>query len=151
MLLRASLQPCLHPAGLSLRHAGAVAKPVMNRAITHDPVRVSYVDGTGEKKNEIMSRKDALAFAKDVKLDLILSVLLLITYCRQCQSNVYTILCTVKADADPAVCRIADHKQLVQAKIDKAKVIKAKQKEIREIHIGVRHMISIHMIPDIDS
>ena len=86
--LRATTRrPCFLPAGLSVRHAGAVAKPVMNRSIPHDPLRVSYVDGTGEKKNEIMSRKDALAFAKDMKLDLILSafIIFIISYHWQLQ------------------------------------------------------------------
>lgn len=104
----------LPASGLFVRHSAAAAKPIMNRLITQDPLRVTYSNEDGEKKSEIMSRSAALEFAKRRQLDLIL----------------------IKADAEPPVCKVASHKLLVKAKVDKAREVQAKQKEIREIHIG---------------
>jgi hypothetical protein len=63
----------MSPTTVLARHAGgAPAKPVMNRLIQQDPLRITYVNEAGEKTNEIMSRSEALAFAKNLNLDLIL-------------------------------------------------------------------------------
>ena len=64
---------------LGFRHrtggANETTKVIMNQQITQDPLRVSFVNEAGEKKNDIMSRKDALSFAKRLKLDLILGII----------------------------------------------------------------------------
>lgn len=61
----------LRPVNSAVRYAAS--KPVMNRLIQQDPLRVTYDGEDGEKKSEIMPRKDALELAKNRKMDLILS------------------------------------------------------------------------------
>lgn len=137
------LKPLLGLNTIVSRHAADVAKPIMNRSITQDPLRVTYVDSTGQKKNEIMSRKDALLFAKSLNLDLILSMSV---YHLQRLFLLMNMSHVVKADADPAVCKIADQKKLIHEKAEKAKEVKAKLKEVREIHIGVNNFYQFHFI-----
>ena len=76
---------------------------VRNANISHPTIRVVYNDkATNTSKWEIMSREDALQFAKKLELDLIL----------------------VDDGAEPPVCKLDNYGQIIKA-------MKAKRKELR--------------------
>ena len=47
------------------------------------------------------------------------------------------MIIVVKGDSDPPVCKIVDAASLIKGMEQKKKEIKAKQKETREVHVGV--------------
>jgi translation initiation factor IF-3 len=86
-------------------------------SIKYKTLRVVYKDkNNGEEKHEIMTRNDALTFANDMDLDLIL----------------------VNDKADPPVCRLDDYGLKLKDSKQKLKIKRAKERErsVKEMFIS---------------
>jgi translation initiation factor IF-3 len=57
----------------SLAAAPAAPKVMMNQDIKFPKVRMVYVDEAGSSKSSVVTREEALNFAKGLKMDLVLS------------------------------------------------------------------------------
>ena len=90
---------------------------VKNEAITHPELRVVYKNETsGVDEHKVMSRLEALNFARSLSLDLIL----------------------VSASSTPPVCKVENSGLLRLEKEKKVKEIKARAKTraVKEMHVG---------------